>query len=289
MDLTFFFQTGRYAYLRHLSTYDTGQFWGKTRFTVMHSGLVVLWGKRSEETPGVFHLYQNTSDWKKVGELKGLCEHDQFVYIVPWTVDDREFIGVSCYWCHTISLLDIETEKVTIAFQNTEYYPRHMCKGDGDVMYVINSVINNPVLELKIGEIRFTGPQKTIQCGMEWVYSMRYIPSYKLLVFSCWEDNLVRAVNAETGEKVWEVSGEVEGIECEPHGTLYSPQHQVLLVADGRNCRVLVLHPRDGSHLQTVRLDREMRKIRHLYFHENELVVHHHDGFQHFVTHFSFN
>ena len=257
----------------------------------MHSGLIILWGKTSEETPGVFHLYQKTPGWKKVGELKGLCEHGQFVCVTPCTVKNREFLGVSCPWCHTIHLLDTDSQEIITAFQNPEYYPSLLCKGDGDVMYVVNYVMNNPVFELKIGQIRFTGPQKTIESGMQWIYSMQYIPSNRLLVFSSWEDKLVRAVSVETGEKVWEVKGEVDSKICCPHGMLFSQQYQVLLVADGWNCRVLVLDPRNGSHQRTLYLHREqeMMKIRHLYLHENELFAHHHVGFQHFVMHFTFS
>ena len=121
-------------------------------------------------------------------------------------------------------------------------------------------------------------------------YSMCYIPSpYKLLVFSLWRDSLIISVSAETGEKVWEVTGEVDGKMCEPHGLLFSPQHQVLLVADGKNCRVLVLHPRDGSHLQTIHFSGEMGVTVELCLHKNELVMHHHAGDKEYVSYFCVN
>ena len=96
-------------------------------------------------------------------------------------------------------------------------------------------------------------------------------------------------MSAETGEKVWEVKGEVDGVECYPHGMLFSPQHQVLLVADGENCRVLVLHERDGSYLQTIQLDREMGVITELCLHQNKLVVRHKAGGKEKVSYFSVN
>ena len=66
----------------------------------------------------------------------------------------------------------------------------------------------------------------------------------------------------------------VDSRQCCSHGILFSPQHQVLLVADGTNCRVLVLHPRDGSHLQTIQLGNALDDdgLADLCLHQNKLV-----------------
>ena len=64
------------------------------------------------------------------------------------------------------------------------------------------------------------------------------------------------------------------------------PQHQVLLVADGRTHRVLVLHPGDGSHLQTIQPDKKMG-MAELCLHQNKLVVRHYDGDKVYVSYFS--
>ena len=96
-------------------------------------------------------------------------------------------------------------------------------------------------------------------------------------------------VSAETGEKVWKVAGEVDGEMIEPHRLLFSPQHQVLLVADGENSRVMVLHPRDGSHLQTIQPDQNMGAIYELCLHQNKLVVWHGDGSKVKLSYFTIN
>ena len=76
---------------------------------------------------------------------------------------------------------------------------------------------------------------------------------------------------------------------CEPHSLLFSPRHQILLVADGSNCRVLVLHARDGSHLQTIQLDKVMGYICELCLYQNKLVVDHSNGQTEKVSYFSIN
>ena len=94
-------------------------------------------------------------------------------------------------------------------------------------------------------------------------------------------------MSAETGEKVWEVTGEVDGEMIEPGGLSFYPQHQVLFVAD--NSRVLVLHPRDGSHLQTIQPDQYMGGIAHLCLHQNKLIVQHSARGKEKVSYFSIN
>ena len=84
---------------------------------------------------------------------------------------------------------------------------------------------------------------------------MEYLPNINCIVFSDWEENLVKDFHCGTGEQVWEVSGEVEGVTWEPNGFLYLPEHRSLLVCDGiGDGRLVVLNPRDGSVLQTISL-----------------------------------
>ena len=204
-------------------------------------------------------------------------------------MNNKELLAVSCRDCQMIRLSDVENEDVTVAFHDSRFRPARMSHGEGDVMYVVHAVKGGfPVLELNTAQVPFTGPVRTIQSGMEMYHSMCYIPSpHRLIVLSdAHAGNTIRAVSAETGEKVWEVKGEVDGVQCQPCGMLFSPQHQVLLVADGRNCRLLVLHPGDGSHLQTLQLDREMC-ITELCLHQNKLVVQHNAGGKEKVSYFS--
>ena len=284
------FQIPQHVEVQLLSTHDTGlQYWGWTKFTVMKSGVVVLWGKTSEQTPAAFHLYNNTSTgFTKIREVKGLCEHD-FPTLLPVTMNNTEFLAVACPACHMIRLLNLETEEVTVAFHDQRVYPAVMSHGEGDVIYLVHSVKGLPVLELNTGRLPFSKLSRTIQSGMETYYSMHYIPSpHRLIVLTWWKDSMIRAVSAETGEKVWDVMGELDGRMIQPHSLLFSAQHQVLLVADGSNNRLLVLHPRDGSHLQTIQLDQYMGVMGELCLLQNKLV-HHHAGSKEKVSYFSIN
>ena len=283
----FIFKVPRHLYVQPDATHDSGlQFWDWTKFAVMKNGTVVLWGKVSEEVPAAFHLYQKIiTRWKKKGEVKGFCEkeHEEWLDLEPLEMKDKELLAVSCQKCRMIRLLDTETEKVTVAFQSQMYFPNAICNGEKCVMYMVNSVKgpNKPVLELSTEQVPITcaGPTKTILSGMKKFHSFSYIPSpYKLLVFSDHSPGTIRAVSVKTGAMVWEVTGEIEGSKCKPHGILFSPEHKVLLVADGKRSRVQVLHPGDGSHLQTIQLESEMGVIIQLGLLQNKLIVHHHAG-----------
>ena len=91
----YFFQIPHHIDLQPLSSHDTGlNVWGKTRFTVLESGIIVFWGKTSEQTPAAFHLYQNTSTgFIKLREVKRLCQHE-IVLLLPAAMDNKE--SISC-------------------------------------------------------------------------------------------------------------------------------------------------------------------------------------------------
>ena len=152
-------------------------------------------------------------------------------------------------------------------------------KGEGTTLYALHLVNNQPisVIELESGGVPFKGPKKKIYPGLATSYSVCYIPHpYKLLVFTLNKNpGIIRAVSTETEQKVWETEGKVDEKECHPHGMQFSQHHQVLLVADGVNCRILVLHPKDGSHLQTIQLKPETHAIVYLHLNQDKLIVHH--------------
>ena len=275
---------------KFLSTHHTDlQYWGYTQFTVMSSGQVVLWGKTSDETPATLRIFSITSTGlRKLRKVKRLCDHDR-QNILLISVNNKEEMAVSCCECNTIKRYNPDTLQVITAFHN---YPGAMCHGENGKLNVVHSVKGEKrVMELDCSEETFSGPSKMVQSGMEKYYSMHYIPSpHRLIVLSLnIEPRMIRAVSAETGQKVWEVTGEVNGGMINPHGLLFSPRHQVLLVADGWSRRVLVLHPRDGSHLQTLQLNQDIGAVIELCLHQNKLVMHHVAGGKEKVSYFSVN
>ena len=153
----------------------------------MSSGEVVLWGKTSEETPSAFHMFNLTSKgWKKLKEVKRLCDHDNNMFIIPITVNNKEQLAVSCFECETIKLYNLNTLQVTTAFHVPKYYPGGLSHGEKGKLYIADCVKDDiPIVELDCSEERFSGPSKIMQSGMETYHSIHYIPSpLRLIVLS---------------------------------------------------------------------------------------------------------
>ena len=164
------------------------------------------------------------------------------------------------------------------AFSHPQYVPGHMCQGDSGALYVVNAKEkSNPIVQLNCTTRPFTGPSKVISSGMADLFFMYYVPPpHKLIVITGATDSShIKAISVETGNLTWEIKGKVDGEMCHPRGVLFSPQHDALLVADGKRCRVLVLHPRDGSHLKTIQLGWVMGVIVHLSWYHYQILVHH--------------
>ncbi len=274
MFLSGVFQPGDRVALLHRETQDTGlvDWGGRTRFTVLRrSGAHVMWGKTSETSPAA--LYSSCGGgW---GLLRsGLCQHEKGVYLLGVMIGGRELLAVSCP-CDVIRLLEPETGDVSTAFSDTRYRPGRMCPGETGQMYVVHAVKPTPVLQLSCSTTNFS-LMRTIQTGMERYYSICYIPIHRLIVISDHSPGIIRAMSCESEEVVWEVKGQVEGVECHPHGMVHSPALDALFVADGNNTRILVLNPGDGSLRQELPLDQKMGGIGNLYLSYDQLIVHHH-------------
>ena len=188
----------------------------------MESGIIVVYGRPSDDALDSFHQYKKTSaGWSKLGELKGLCEHEDSIALLPLTVNGKEVLAVGCGECQVIKLLDIQNGEVTVAFQKQNFCALVLCKGGGDTLYVMHEKGDAVMAsELSTNQIPFTLTKKIIPSGMTIASRMLYIPHPdNVLVFST-HFGLIKAVSAETGEKIWEVEGTVDDEECCPSGLI---------------------------------------------------------------------
>ncbi len=227
--------------------------------------------------------------WRRLRRQPKFCEHERVGgYVQAVAIGNQEFLAVSCIKCEVIRLYNMETEDVTTAFYDSSYHPGGMCQGDPGQMYVAHVVYGAMlILQLNCSTAEFT-LRKTIQSGVDDFYAMCYIPTYKLVAIS---NNTpgnctIRAVSLEH-EKIWEFSGQVEGIPCKPHGMMYYPAQDCLFVADGDNTRLLVLNAGDGSLRQIVPLSKAMGTICNLSLHSDQIVVWHQHANKVKVSHFS--
>ncbi len=184
-------------------------------------------------------------------------------------------LAVSCRHCGVIRLIDVESGEVSVAFHDGCHNPGGMCLGEAGEMFVVQSAKGpKAILQLNCSTAEFS-LIRLIKSAMERYFSMCYIPGHKLIVISAQYSCVIRAVSCESEEVVWEVKGQVDGVECHPHGVVHSPAQDALFVADGTNTQILVLNPWDGSLRQVLSLDHKIGDVWHLYLCNDQLVVWH--------------
>ena len=276
--------------LQHRKTLETRLVaWGCTRFTLMPStGDVILWGKTSNTDSPKLHVYNSSAtSWKKEQTIPELCKHPDITSILPITIEGQEFLAIACIYCNRIRLCNMNTGEITTAFHDPRYYPGRMCHGDTGQIYVVHNVKGGfPILQLDCSHPQFS-LIKTIQSGMKKYYAICYIPTHRLIAISSNEDpKMVQAVSCDTEKVMWQLIGSVDGVECHPHGMMYSPQHDTLLITDGINCRVLVLNSHDGSVRQVISLSDDMC-VTELCLYEKQVVMQHNVDNKEKVSYFS--
>ena len=237
---------------------------------------MLVWGIASEESAPAFHVFSpESTGFKKIKEIKRLCNHDM-IHALSTNVNEQEQLVVSCEDCRSITLYDLKTLETRTVFSHPEFYNDVICHGERGEIYVGHEVKGDiQAFQLVWSGGQLLGPKKVIHSGMGQYFSMYYIPSpYKLLVFS---DNsppgVLHAVSVETGEKIWMASWDIAGMMACPHGMVFSPKHQALLVADGPNRRIIVLNPNDGSQLQIRPVGDAISVLVHISLYKDKLIL----------------
>ncbi len=271
-------QSPRQLRLQHLVTHNNGLVkWNRSRLTLLpSSGTAVLWGKTDESASPALHFYScSSSASRKLKTLQKLCQHENDVFVLGLLRGKKEMLAVSCRLCKVIRLIDVESGEVSVAFHGGRHYPGAMCLGEAGEMFVVHSVKGVPILQLNCCTAEFS-LIRSIKSGMERYHSICYIPIHRLIVITQVSPNkFIRAVSCESEKWVWEVKGQVDGVDCHPHGMVHSPALDALFVADSINTWILVLSPRDGSLRQVLSLDHKIGAVARLCLRNDQLVVSH--------------
>ncbi len=190
--------------------------------------------------------------------LRPPCQHESII-LQPVLIQGSQYVAISCGdpgSCFEIYLLDTQTRKATSAYKASNLYPGKMCVGEQGTLYAENLKCSpkeaKQVVKLDIRDKLFKDTGHRVNSGMETIYGMHYTSTgaQKMLIFSYWGTNTLQAVNAESGTVIWKVQGEVAGKLCDPHGITSTKEGHVI-IADGDNCRLLVLNAGSGELINT--------------------------------------
>ena len=200
--------------------------------------------------------------------------------------DQRKLLAAVCFHCSNIKLIDTLKGGVSEVHKGStdksEFRPVNLCAGEPGKLWLFRlkvtegtaDNIKHDVIELDCNGTKFTPTSRGFLIDLKRCSSFCYLPApHNALVFSDGKSKVLLSVDCESGEKLWELKGDVDGAEINPAGVTFSPQHQLILLADYHNSRVLALDPSNGSHLQTLALPEELGCTQFLSLHNEHLFV----------------
>ena len=125
----------------------------------MRNGDVIVWTKASRIMHPKLHVF--SPEGKRKRTLKAPCQHD-CVCIISQTLNNIEYLTVSCFDCGMIRLYNMDTSEVIISFSSTEFLPGPMCLGSHGRLYVLCKAISDSFLYLLVFDS--SGTQFQLTC-----------------------------------------------------------------------------------------------------------------------------
>ena len=133
----------------------------------------------------------------------------------------------------------------------------------------------NMQLMPKLGIVRFTLKRRSSEIEGLWTDDISYIKDHGLIALTLKYNDRICAVRISDGQIMWDKSDQVvAGDECNPSGMAFLCNHDLLLVRDMIEKRILILSPTTGDILQTVPLQQETGRIHDLHLINDRLLVH---------------
>ena len=191
--------------------------------------------------------------------LQAICQHGYETSILRFVIDCQEQLIVACAKCQAVKVLNLQTQEVTSSIQSDVSMGWHGMYPGGTGRMFVNLLIEG-IVELDCRTSGFSDTIKRYQPFMV-LSSLCYVPEpYNLVIWGIESRNIIKAVRYGTHSQVWKVT-DLLGVKCRPQGMVYSARHDVILVADGNNHRLLVLHPSDGYLITAILFPEEIRDV----------------------------
>ena len=181
------------------------------------------------------------------------CEHETGISVLPLTIQDTEYISVTCEHCSSIRLLNVVTGEVTEAFSDSRLRGCDKVTSFPDgtlrIMYRKEEEIFDLFLDASVTSFQIkdeTDPLMDDKHGVPWDLT----DDVALVIRTA--PTVIRGVDRKTGNNLWEISGDIDGAPCKPCGA--DVYKNLFLVFDKESKRVLVLEPDTGKCIQSIDL-----------------------------------
>ncbi len=240
--------------------------WGPSKFAVTSDGDAILYGKTSDDSEPLIHIYTHQGELKQCFNILS-CDHgpDSTHDLQEVKVQGQRYLAVSCCAsvCRSITLYRLEDHATTRSLPGCVVYsdtrqgqpaPGTMCLGPAGSLYSVHMkrgsksvyIFNTTDPNFKI--------EGTIPLNIDIPQSICYIEHNgvdSMLILCSSREKAICAIRIRTGQVIWKVQGQVEGQKIKPQ-VICTDWDQRLFVGDGKNKRILILHVLDGRHMATV-------------------------------------
>ena len=276
--------------MKVMSTHAINLYSHHSMTVVKETGQIVISGLNHDHAAVILVFSPHGDNLKEEEVIKPLCEHNSPCKIQIINTVSGEQLAILCSHCDDIKLLDLKTHKVTIAFKID--VPGIVCTGDQNRLYVISKKPKDwyqiGIAELDCSEIPFKRLGFYPLKGIDYK-RLCYTPSpYKVLIAG--DKYRTDAISCEKNETVWTLENHQDYPKkrLEPQGVAFSVRYSALFLCDGSNKRILVLDPKDGSHLQTLDLP-DMGFIYDLCPHDGKFIMLHCQHPAYYLSYLSVN
>ena len=166
------------------------------------SGDVFVFGCKDGKTPAFF-VYK-AGGLENINKIGASCKHYESIYMLAFSVDDKDKVLKPCWECRDIKLLDSETGRYDQAFDVQSYYPMVMCQGESDNIYVKHRPYrgSDTLLVLNRQKSQFCLATNPINVDTFLEKDQRMVllsPDY-IVISSYLRNCFVRAISCDTGK-----------------------------------------------------------------------------------------
>ncbi len=232
--------------------------WNRTQFCASNDGGIYMSGKSNMKW--IIQKRNQSGDimWKT--NWFNLDRPSKPCGLQEIQLASKKYLAASLAAAHKVVLYDpnpsINSESTITAFSHEHLSFNQMCLLPPNTLLVLAADRANP--SKKIFFLTATKSKepslfaaRNMETYMVEAYGICVVPSSKgpfhnLIIVTAWQrPGCIKAFSAESGEVVWERSGEIAGVQCNPHGVCADRRGHVY-IADGKNRRVLVLDAETG-------------------------------------------
>ncbi len=237
--------------------------WFGTKFCQLRDRGVAIWGRNVKKgklkrllhvkgaKPGLHVYYQHGQGEQLTTWPQPNCKHieEGECGLLEVFIDSKQYLAVSCPYCETITLHSFPNGNVEAIFNVEDAQPKIMCHGPDDTI-LVSGYTNSTVIQVSCSA---NDMEITEDIPIEIETPRAFCCREQQIFCGDWLNKVIISTDIVSKETLWVIRDEIDGEMIRPHG-MCTDKLERLYVADGENCRILVLHTKSGDFIQSIEL-----------------------------------